>query len=152
MRYASRLRVCRRRSTSWEYESFRSVWPWLSSAIDTRVKMPQSSPFRCVGECADLSEQLHSWSHSSGVVGFSCSPELWTSYRYRYRWADVRYTWLVCFSPVESHSSINFSSIFILRRSQWAPPLLIGIYNSRRSNGPSTPSMLELQFLTMLKL
>ena len=50
MRYAIRRRVCRKSSTSWEYESHQSVVSSLSSAIETRVNILQLSPFCCSGE------------------------------------------------------------------------------------------------------
>ena len=41
MRYVILLRVCRRYTTSWEYEFARSRVPWLRRANDNRAKTPQ---------------------------------------------------------------------------------------------------------------
>ena len=68
MMYAIILRVCRRYTTSWEYESTWSRVPWLGRAIITRVKTPQSQPFVCRGELLGCSEQLQSRLHSLSVI------------------------------------------------------------------------------------
>ena len=66
MRYAILWRVCQRSTTSWEYESRRSLVLLLRRANVTSLKIPQSLFFPCSGELVDWSEQarLHSLSVS----------------------------------------------------------------------------------------